>query len=119
MEQLMVRLASSKEEIGIPPTTWLELNNQAAIMTKSGPASKNDGELDQKIDWAEGDYTINRIDDKSDPNYFIMSAENTKNEKRNVLGCIDLTTGASDVKLGVIDSATKDKVQITNLRCRS
>ena len=118
MEQLMVRIVSSKEEIGIPPATWLELNNQAAIMTKSGQASQANGELDQEIAWSGGDYTISRIDDQSDPNYFIMAAENTRNAKRNVLGCIDLTTGASDMKLGVVNSDTQDKVQETDLLCR-
>ena len=118
MEQLLVRIVSSKEEIGLPPTTWLELNNQAAIMTKSGPASKDDGKLDQEITLPEGDYVVKRIDDESDANYFIISAESTKNEKTNVLGCIDLNTGASDVKLGIVDSATKDKVQESDLLCQ-
>ena len=118
MEQVLVRIVSSKEEIGLPPTSWFELGNQAAIMTKSGPVSEDNGKLDEEIAWSEGNYTIKRIDDKLDANYFVIAAENTRNEKMNVLGCIDLITGASDVKLGVVDSATQDKVQETDLLCR-
>jgi len=118
MEQLLVRIVSSKEEIGLPPTTWLELNNQVAIMTKSGPASMDDGELDKEITLSGGDYIIKRIDDKSDANYFIIAAENTRDVKSNVIGCIDLNTGASDVKLGVVDSETQDKAKESDLLCR-
>ena len=118
MEQLLVRVVSSKEEIGLPPTTWEELNDQAAIITKSGPASTSNGTLDQSLDLNENSYLVQRIGNTSDSNYYIFNAINSNNIKRNVLGCIDLKTGASDVKLGSKDSTTKGAVTESDLKCK-
>ena len=118
MEQLLVRVVSSKEEIGLPPTTWEELNDQAAIMTASGPASSTNGNLDQSLVLEGGLYSVKRANGTSESNYYIFSAENSDNSKRNVLGCIDLNTGASDVKLGIEDSATKSAVTDSDLNCK-
>jgi type IV pilus assembly protein PilA len=118
MEQLLVRVVSSKEEIGIAPTTWEELNDQAAIMTKSGPASTSSGTLNQSIDIAGSSYTVKRTNGESESNYYIFAANTNDNSKRNILGCIDLGTGASDVKLGVEDSSTKSAVTDNDLNCK-
>jgi type IV pilus assembly protein PilA len=118
MEQLLIRIVSSKEEIGLPPKTWKDLSNQAVIMTKSGPVSANDGSLEKKITLSDGNYLTRRIGDLTDDNYFILEATVPQSPERNVLGCIDLNTGASDVKLGVVHSKTSTKVETTDLICK-
>ena len=118
MEQLLVRVVSSKEELGLPPTTWEELNDQAAIMTKSGPATTSNGALNQSIDLAASSYSVKRTNSASESNYYIFTANTNNNSKRNVLGCVDLSTGASDVKLGIEDSSTKSAVTDSDLKCK-
>ena len=116
MEQLLVRIVSSKEEIGVPPESWKDLSDQAVIMTKTGPASANEGDLVNEITLSDGDYTVKRIDDLTDDNYFVLEALTSRRPERNVLGCIDISTGASDVKLGITDS--KEPAKITDLICK-
>ena len=116
MEQLLIRIVSSKEEIGLPPESWKDLSDQAVIMTKTGPASANEGDLVNEITLSDGDYTVKRIDDLADDDYFVLEALTSQRPERNVLGCIDLSTGASDVKLGITDS--KEPAKITDLICR-
>ena len=116
MEQLLVRIVSSKEEIGLPPESWKDLSDQAVIMTKTGPASANEGDLVNEITLSDGDYTVKRIDDLADDDYFVLEALTSQKPERNVLGCIDLSTGASDVKLGITDS--KEPAKITDLICK-
>ena len=118
MEQLLVRIISSKEEIGVPPETWKDLSNQAVIMTKTGPASVNNGKLVNEITISGGDYIVKRIDDLADDNYFVLEALTPQRPERNVLGCIDLSSGASDVKLGGVHSKTSTKVETSDLICK-
>ncbi len=118
MEQLLVRIVSSKEEIGLPPETWKDLSNQAVIMTKTGPVSSSQGKLIEEITLSDGDYTVKRIDDLTDDNYFVLEALIAQRPERNVLGCIDLNTGASDVKLGVVHSKTSIKAEMSDLICK-
>lgn len=118
MEQLLIRIVSSKEEIGLPPKTWKDLSNQAVIMTKSGPISDSDGSLEREITLSDGNYLTRRIGDLTDNNYFILEASVSQSPDRNVLGCIDLSTGASDVKLGVVHSKTSTKVETSDLICK-
>ena len=118
MEQLLIRIVRSKEEIGLPPKTWKDLSDQAVIMTKSGPVSDSDGRLEKEINLSDGNYLTKRIGDLTDDNYFILEASVLQSPDRNVLGCIDLSTGASDVKLGVVHSKTSTKVEKSDLICR-
>lgn len=118
MEQLLVRIVSSKEELGLPPESWKDLSDQAVIMTKTGPATANEGDLVNEITLSDGDYTVKRIDDLTDDDYFVLEALTSQRPERNVLGCIDLSTGASDVKLGVIHSKTSTQVETSDLICK-
>ena len=118
MEQLLIRIVSSKEEIGLPPKTWEDLSDQAVIMTKTGPVSSDEGNLTQEITLSDTDYTVKRVDDLTDDNYFILEALRSQRPERNILGCIDLNTGASDVKLGISDSKTSAQVITSDLICK-
>lgn len=118
MEQILVRVVSFKEEIGVPPTSWKHLNDQSAIMTTSGPASDSGTELSENISLAGSDYSILRSNSNDDTNYYVFSAADSNNSKRNVLGCIDLITGASDVKLGIVDRTDQNSAEETDLNCR-
>nr|WP_115092948.1 prepilin-type N-terminal cleavage/methylation domain-containing protein [Synechococcus sp. UW106] len=118
MEQLLIRIISSKEEIGLPPKTWKDLSNQAVIMTISGPISDDEGSLEKEIALSDGNYSTRRIGDLTDENYFILESTVSQSPERNVLGCIDLSTGASDVKLGIVHSKTSTKVETSDLICK-
>ena len=118
MEQILVRVVSFKEEIGIPPTTWKDLNNQSAIMTKSGPASDNDGDLNQSIELSGSDYILKRSNSSPNGDYYIFTATNSNNIEGNVIGCIDLNTGASDVKLGIVNTTDQSAAKESDLICQ-
>ena len=117
IEQMMTRLVASKEEMGTNPITWIELSNQSAIITTKGIIKDTDGELTNKINLSEINYTIQRTDNTNPSNYYELTATNKANPNRNVMGCINLDNGASTVKLGIEDRADNKPVVSTDLLC--
>lgn len=117
IEQMMTRLVASKEELGTNPINWIELSNQSAIITTTGIIKDTDGELTNKINLAEINYTIQRTDNTDPSNYYELTATNKANPNRNVMGCINLDNGASTVKLGIEDRADNKPVVSTDLLC--
>lgn len=117
IEQMMTRLVASKEEMGTNPITWIELSNESAIITTTGIIKDTDGELTNKINLAEINYTIQRTDNTDPSNYYELTATNKANPNRNVMGCINLDNGASTVKLGIEDRADNKPVVSTDLLC--
>ena len=87
-------------------------------MTKSGPASDNDGDLTQSIDLSGSDYILKRSNNSSNGDYYVFTATNSSDVERNVIGCIDLNTGASDVKLGIVNTADQSAAKESDLICR-
>ena len=104
LSQLAVSAATYKDEFGEAPTTWEHLSEISAVMTSNGPADASDGELisSDTITSANGDFTINRSSGTGD--YFEFTAtptaSGTNAAKYNVVSCIDLSNGASDIELG-------------------
>ena len=103
LSQLAVSAATYKDEFGEAPTTWEHLSEISAVMTANGPADTSDGELipSDTITSANGDFTINRSSGTGD--YFEFTATPTRAgaaARYNVVSCIDLSNGASDIRLG-------------------
>lgn len=98
------------DEYGRPASSWNELSQMSTIMTSSGPANANG--LDW-IDLPSCDYKLKA--DQQDNEYTFTATQKgaftgtntdgqeefdpTKN-KYNVTGCINLNTGASEIKRG-------------------
>jgi len=116
---LSTTVGAYKNIYGTTPSTWLDLSEVNVVMTVGGPADGADGELTDPITSAACDYTISKSsDDPSD--LFTFSATPTPNTgaraEYNAMSCIDLNNGASDLKLGRLDSDSA--VTSNDLTCR-
>ena len=97
-------LASTfNDEFGAPAKGWNELDEVGTIMAKDGPAT---AETFEKIILPGGKYTLKgKLEDntytftaaKYNPN---LEDETPNKNKYAILGCINVLTGASQVKLG-------------------
>ena len=99
LSQLAVSAATYKDEFGEAPTTWEHLSEISAVMTSNGPATS--GDLTSNISTPNRDFTINRSSGTGD--YFEFTATPTgagAAGRYNVISCIDLSNGASDIRLG-------------------
>ncbi len=105
LAQIQNTLAAYIDEFNKIPTGWKELNDIAAIMTTSGPASLT---TFGSINLPGENYTVSRTDNQSRNTYFEFTATPTTKDSEmaefNVMACIDLATGASDLKQGRKDS---------------
>ena len=88
--------AAYADETGVFPTTWDELSSIAAIMTNSGIAS---GNLSTSITLPSEKYQLT-IEGPEDAIYEIVAERTDTCEKRNMRACIDVSTGASDLRVG-------------------
>ena len=120
LAQIQNTLAAYIDEFNLLPTGWKDLNEIAAIMTTEGPANLT---TFNKIILPGGNYALSRTDNGENKNYFEFTASSTNTNgetaKFNVMACIDLEGGASDIKRGVIDSKKNDAVSDTDLVCIS
>ena len=115
---LQTTIATYNDEFGITPSTWKDVNDISSVMTDEGPASSTD-ELDEAITLINGYYTLTRLKDESGSTFTLIAeptGDNDNNSEFNVMACIDLNTGASDLRLGSqgdIDGAVEED----DLRC--
>lgn len=116
--QIQNTVAAYIDEFNLMPTGWKDLNDIAAIMTTKGPASLT---TFNKIVLPGGNYSVSRTDNGVDRNYYEFTATPTSKKsdvsKFNVMACIDLENGASDIKKGVVDSKGKGAVSYADLVC--
>ena len=116
LSQLAVSAATYKDEFGEAPTTWEDLSEISAVMTANGPATS--GDLTSNISTPNRDFTINRSSSTGD--YFEFTATPTgagTAAKYNVVSCIDLSNGASDIRLGGRNGLT-GAATISDLTCK-
>lgn len=92
--QIQTTIASYADEFGVLPTSWAELNETSAVMTDNGPATSNNF---QAIKLAGGYYNIS-IDNTD--NLFTISATRDDEPNLNIIACVNLTNGASDIIKG-------------------
>ena len=88
--------AAYADETGVFPTTWDELSSITAIMTNSGVAS---GNLSTAITLPSEKYKLT-IEGPEEATYEITAERTDGCEKRTVRACFDMSTGASDLKIG-------------------
>ncbi len=118
LAQIQNTLAAYIDEFNLMPTGWKDLNDIAAIMTTKGPAILT---TFNKIVLPGGNYSVSRTDNGEDRNYYEFTATPTSKKsdvsKFNVMACIDLENGASDIKRGVVDSEERIAVSDEDLVC--
>lgn len=89
-------IAAFVDETSELPTTWDELNSITAIMTKNGQAK---GNLSTAITLPNEKYSIS-VTGPTVSAYNISAVRTEKCPNRDVLACIDLSNGASDLERG-------------------
>ena len=99
ISQIQTTIASYADEFGVLPTSWAELNDTSAVMTDDGPATK---ENFQAIKLAGGYYNVS-IDNTD--NLFTITATRDDEPNLNVVACVNLTNGASDISKGTNTAA--------------
>ena len=92
--QIQTKIAAYADEYGVLPTSWSELNNTSAVMTDDGPATKNNF---QAITLAGGYYNV--VISNTD-NLFTITATRVDEPNLNIVSCVNLTNGASDINKG-------------------
>ena len=94
------------DETGVFPETWDELSSITAIMTTNGPAS---GSLSEPITLPRGTYTL-AIDGPVDSAYEILAERTDGCENRSIKACLNVSTGASDLRVGGGDIDTQEAI---------
>jgi len=117
LAQIQTIVATYFDEYSLSPKNWKELSEIAAIMTTSGPANL---ESFESITLSGGNYTVSGTTSGEGDNYFEFTAtpvsEDEETLKFNIMACIDLATGASDLKQGTRNG--KDNIESADLVCQ-
>lgn len=123
----MSQLQAFNDEYGVAAESWEELNKIATLMTKDGVASSGD------FEWIELPNCNYRLEVTKNGNLYTLAAaqndafsgapkEETENvdeivqEKNtfNVIGCLNVATGASDIRRGNgASAASNDELRCT------
>ena len=104
LAQFQTTVATYLDEFNLSPVNWVDLNNVAVIMTSGGPASAGNGALTTEIFLPGDQYSVSRTNVAN--NYYEFTATSTNNNaaEYNVIACVCLSTGASDLKKGTFDN---------------
>ena len=124
IQQAMSQTQAYNDEYGDAAQSWGDLDKVATIMTSSGPATGGD------LSWIELPNCDYRLMGERDGNEYTFIAaqsgafipleeqednneiDNLRN-KYNVVGCVNIATGASDIRSGNGETA----VETTSLTC--
>ena len=105
------------DEYGVEPSTWSDLSEITAVMTSNGPAGAAEGDMDEPIELISGKYTLTRSSGETGTTFTLeASSVNNNGAEFNVMACLDLDTGASDLRLGN-QSGINGAVTTADLRC--
>ena len=120
LSQIQTTIAAYADEIGLLPGSWSELNRITPLMTPDGPAN------DSNFAWIslastgcsktqkQHCYQVN-ISEKNQIFTLRAKPANSEAKNYNVVACLDLRTGSSDLRKGTHSKA----VQTADLRCTS
>ena len=97
--QIQTTIAAYADEFGILPGSWADLNDTSAVMTDTGPASKDNF---QAITLAGGFYDVSI---SNTDNLFTITATRDETPNLNVIACMNLTNGASGINKGTKSAA--------------
>ena len=123
LSQLQQKLASYTDEYKVAPDSWKALSDYALIMTSSGPATEDNFLSPAEITLPGESYTVATTTTATDLYFFEASPSDSKakDEGYNVMACVDLNNGATDIRKGPInrsDQYTSPAVNENDLRCR-
>ena len=119
LSQIQTTIAAFVDEMGILPVSWSDLNKITPLMTPDGPANQ------ENFGWitlasascskakSEHCYEVRVIETDK---LFVSTARPRNEDARsyNVVACLDLTNGASDLKKGTDSTPVHKK----NLSCQ-
>ena len=115
--QIQSTIVAYTDEYGVEPSTWSDLSEITAVMTSSGPAGAAEGDMDEPIELISGKYTLTRSSGETGTTFTLeASSVNNNGADYNVMACLDLDTGASDLRLGN-QSGINGAVTAAALRC--
>lgn len=120
IEQAMSQVQAYNDEYASAAESWNDLDKISTIMTHSGPAQG------EKLSWIElpkcnyklmgsqagNEYTFIAVQSGAFTGSENNKIDNLKN-KYNVVGCVNVATGASDIQRG----NGEDEANTTSLRC--
>ena len=103
--QIQTTIASFVNEMGVLPVSWSDLNKITPLMTPEGPANQNDfSAISLSGAGCSNSQEINcYLIEASEKNQIFTlkaSSKNSDADSYNVVACIDLRTGATDLKKG-------------------
>ena len=121
MAQAMLQAQSFNDEYGAPATGWSDLNKISTLMTASGPAKGS------SFNWIELPSCGYKLKGSKDETLYTFEATtkgatvnppngeeaNSENEQYNIVGCINVATGASDIRRGNMSKPTST----SDLKC--
>ena len=118
VSQIQTTIASFVNEMGVLPVSWSDLNKITPLMTPEGPANqKNFSAISLAGAGCSNSQEINcyLIDASEQNQIFTLRASSRNNDAApyNVIACIDLRTGATDLKKGSHQKAAA----LEQLRC--
>ena len=97
MSQLLTSTMAFNDEYGQEPKSWADLNTMAAVMKESGTASGDNNF--NTINLRNGNYSMSANQSGSIYQFSCVARESGSSDF-NVLGCLNLDNGASEIKLG-------------------
>ena len=118
VSQIQTTIAAFVDEMGLLPVSWKDLDKITPLMTPEGPANQANFSA---INLASAGCTEShqtecyQVDASEKDQIFTLSARsrNRNAASYNVLACLDLRTGATDLKMGTNQRAAT----VDQLRC--
>ena len=118
LTQVQTTIAAYADEMGLLPAKWSELNKITPLMTPEGPADKNNF---SPVSIASAGCTkvsgknCYKVIVKEKDQLFNLEAKSNNSDAANynVVACLNLRTGASDLKKGT----SSNKASLKDLRC--
>lgn len=118
LAQIQTTIASFTDEMGLLPSSWSDLDKITPLMTPEGPANQDN------FSWVSlasaGCTEANRthcyeVNASEDDQIFTLTARSNQRDASvyNIVACLDLRTGSSDLKKG----STNRAASIADLRC--
>ena len=103
--QIQTTIAAFVEEMGLQPNSWNDLNKITPLMTPEGPANQSNFGLIKLASsgCTEANEThCYQVDASEKDQVFTVSARSINQDATayNVVACLDLKTGATDLKKG-------------------
>ena len=120
LSHIQTTIAAFVEEVGLLPQSWKDLNTISPLMTPTGAANKaNFSTITLASSGCSANNPLNcyQAEAKEEEHVFTLHAKpfNTDVKNYNVLACLNLKTGASDIKKG----NHKSEAKVDQLNCQN